>query len=167
MWNHNGVKSVNTMISYLHGSGVYIAFQFQAQYDMCAKGNIVIYPPGAVPQFTGGFHCAKICSGPARVTVVCKGAVGFVWPAHIFSCQSIFTWWLPSARWVYRREVLEPMSKGGRAATKNRRQDSDLHSTDYSFWGEVGRLQIPSLFASERYRDLLKIYMLCMRRVGI
>jgi hypothetical protein len=26
------------------------------------------------------------------------------------------------------------MQKGGRAATKNRRQDSDLHSTDYSFW---------------------------------
>jgi hypothetical protein len=46
---------------------------------------ICIYPRGAVPQFTGGFHCAKICSGPASVTVACKGAVGFVWPAHIFT----------------------------------------------------------------------------------
>ena len=88
------------MISYLHGSAVVI--QFQAKSDMFYFQNLIlisfIYRPGAVPQFTGVFHCVKICSGPARVTVVCKGAVGFVWPAHIFSCQSIFTWWLPSAR---------------------------------------------------------------------
>jgi hypothetical protein len=76
------------MISYLQGSGVCIVIQFQAQYDIFTKFNIIficIYPLGAVPQFTGGFHCAKICSGPASVTVACKGAVGFVWPAHIFT----------------------------------------------------------------------------------